>query len=58
MSCTYGDMPDCIYRYGVACKGNEDKCSRCGFNPDVKTLRIEKIKEEWRKEAEDGKEQA
>lgn len=58
MSCTYGDMPDCIYRQGVACKGTPDKCINCGFNPDVKDYRIAKLKVEWQREAWNGKKQA
>lgn len=57
MSCTYGDMPDCVYRCGVACKGHPEKCERCGFNPDVKAYRIAKLKADWKREAERGKEQ-
>ena len=49
-------MNNCKYTQGVGCDyASEEKCSRCGFNPAVRKVRVAKIRAQLKHEIETKK---
>ena len=49
-------MNNCRHTQGVGCDyASDEKCSRCGFNPAVRRVRVAKIKAQLLREMEANK---